>query len=794
MDKKKTLIKRLFVACLLITAATASMYAQGVKNIKFCDKKYEYGLGKDSITLFFNILDADGKPIRNIETSELSNYLVVKEEDNIISPSRSKISQINTGQRIPSEYTFSVLIDLSIPQSGKEKIYDAVSKLVNSAPNGCVYLSFFGDKVTQSYDLNKDNIERYRNIINNSTNNKYVYGALYAKLAEFSKSKAQFEESVIKEADYKRNEEIAKRAAANPDKNILFIFTEGYKSPSFEENIAFVEVTEYQQGTSHIVPTVFAFYYTEEGQDTDIENVLQGICNPHIKGRIGKYMPANNMDQVMKDFMEVVNDQMYDYAFAYKATDSKSYFGKTSYTAEWKGDKIGEGVFSIGTAEKPWPELPESATDSIMKIIIAIIVTLLTIAFFFLIYKVLIPLIKSKSFEVKYYKTYIPEANISRRRCHFCKQELVEGQKIVAKCQHIMHVHCWIDNGYKCSEYGQNCNSGIQQHVDFKETFTIKSLKECSQTMAGIFAGFISWIFYELAGRGGFETISQNIVSTFYTPKEGMADLSIECIGKTSAFLTIGLLLGFFLSIIFRYNDEYRKKDWKIVLKIIGLSLLTSAIGVVAFSIGADILCSLLSVIETTYVPWYCSFPAYMLFSISVALSLTIKSSIPMKSALIGGGVSSIIGFIVLCFSSVAGQMNMLLDFIIFGGGLGAAIVTVRMLAEKYYLVIKNGINANKKRIPIHKWMSSIGGGHKVSIGMTGDCEIQMNWEKNNKVAKEHAKIFIDHDRQLPVIKPLAAGVIYNARIELPVGKNCILSNGDTFKIGDTIFQYVESE
>ena len=793
MDKKKTLIQRMFVACLLFFIAATTVSAQNVKQIKFCDKKYEYGIGKDSITLYFNVLDLEDKPIRNLKESELSNYLVIKEDGNIISPTRSKTFQISTGQRIPSEYTFSVLVDLSIPEAGKAKIYDAICKLVESAPNGCVYLSFFGDEVTPSVALTKDYVTKFKDSFNKTSENKYFYGALYAKLAEFSKSKAEFEESVITSSDYKRNSEISQRAYKNQDQNILFVFAEGYKSPTIEENIAFLEVTEYQKGTTHIVPKVFAFYYTEEGQDADIENVLQGVCNPHVEGHEGKYMPANDMAQVLNDFMKVVNDQMYDYAFVYKATDSKKYFGKTSYVAEWKGDALGKGEFSIGSAEQPWPEHSESTMDTLIKFLIAILVTLLTIAFFFAVMKVLVPFIQSKAFKVKYYKKYVPEANVSRRICHYCKQEIQEGQSIVVKCKHIMHVHCWQQNGYKCAEYGQNCKTGIQSHVEWKELLTWKSLKDCHQTMAGIFAGFISWVLYELAGRGGFDGLSKTIVSTFYTAKEGLPDLSTECIGKTSAFLTIGLLLGFFLSMIFRYNDEYRKKDWKIALKIVGLSLLTSLIGVIAFAIGADILCSLLSAIGTTYIPWYCSFPAYILFSVGVALALTIKSSIPMKSALIGGGVSSIIGFIVLYFSSFAGQMNMLLDFIIYGGGLGASLVTVRMLAEKYFLVIQNGVRAGQ-RIPIHKWMNATGGGNKVSIGMTGDCEIQMNWEKSNKVAKEHVQLFIDHERQLPMIKPLATGVIYNTRAELPVGKPNVLSNGDNFKVGDTIFQYVETE
>jgi hypothetical protein len=43
------------------------------------------------------------------------------------------------------------------------------------------------------------------------------------------------------------------------------------------------------------------------------------------------------------------------------------------------------------------------------------------------------------------------------------------------------------------------------------------------------------------------------------------------------------------------------------------------------------------------------------------------------------------------------------------------------------------------------------------------------------------------------MLKPLAANVIYNVRTDLPVNKPIILSNNDTFKVGDTVFEYVEA-
>ena len=801
MDKTKKMIFRVFMVVGLFFS-TGLLNAQNVSEIQFCDRKYEYEMGKDSISLFFNLLDKYGNRVQELTPEQLEGWLAIKEDGKMIPSDRSKISFVNSGQRIPSKYTFSVLVDLSIPQKGKEQIYHTVARLIESAPDSCVYLSFFGDDVTPSTVVTRANYKYQKDNFSIQTENKYFYSGLYAKLLEFSENSTEKDSLIKVQSGYTKNTHIANKAKTNKDKNILFVFTEGSKRPS-DEDLIFNDVVEYQGTIANIVPKVIALYYTEKGEEPSIENTLKGICAPRdlngnlIYSREGKYLPSNNMTQVLKNFEEVVNDAMYDFSFTYRVDESQNYSRIVNYSGDWRGTDIGVGEFSIGTAERSWPIREEKATDLVLKYLYALLVTLGTIAFFFAIAKILIPYIRSKSFAIKYYKKYVPEANVSRRICHYCKQDIQPGQFVVTKCKHIMHVFCWQQNGYKCAEYGQNCKIGIQNHIEWKELFTLNSLKDCYQTISGIIAGFISWILYELFGRGCFNGLSEGIANIFYSNHSEISTLYLDCVNKTSSFLTIGLLLGFFLSLIFRYNDEYKKKDLKVWGKIIGLSLLTGIIGMIAFAVGAMILCFILSALETTYLPWYCSLPAYLLFSISVSLALTIKSTIPVKSALIGGLCSALIGFIVLYCSSRAnhtsGWMNMLLDFIIYGGGLGASLVTVRMLAEKYFLVIQNGVRAGQ-RIPIHKWMNATGGGNKVSIGMTGECEIQMNWEKSNKVAKEHVQLFIDYDKQLPMLKPLATGVIFNTRVELPVGRPSVLSNGDNFKIGDTIFLYQETD
>ena len=784
-------MKKLVLGCALL-ASLAQVNAQDVKKIEFCDKKYEYAEGKDSITLFLKVLNSNGKSCDDVTEANLSNYLVIKEDDNIIPKDNWILSSVNSGQRIPPGFTFSVLVDLSIPEEGKGQIFDAVGQLVQSAPDSCVFLSFFGDEVTPTQMVTKKNFQDFEQDFHKQSESKYFYGALYSKLVEFASDKAEYEDSVHMAAGYERNAAIARRAIAAKDKNLLFVFTEGNTRPT-DEIISFIEVEDYQKAAT-LMPKVYALYYTGEGVDEGVEMMLDAVTAPRdangdfIEDRQGMYMPSDNLASVLRNFEQVVKDAMYDFAFSYRATEDKVYNGLVKYTAEWQGSKVGEADFSIGSAETPWPVKAESTGDTITKVLVALLIALLTYAIFFLIMKVLVPSIKSKRFGMKYYKKYEPEANVSRRICTYCRQDIEPGQMVVMKCKHIMHVACWQQNGYKCVEYGQNCKDGIQDHVEWKEMFSKASLRDTYQTLAGILAALVSWIIFELTGRGLFQGLGEGIANAFISNKSLIGESAV----KVSALLTIGLLLGFFLSLVFRYFDEYRKKDAMIYLKIVGMSLLSGIIGMAAMAVGGIIFCLLVSSTGTPY--WYCSLPAYILFAVCVPLSLTIKSSIPMKSALLGGLIAAAIGFLVLMFGSIGNVewMPNLLNFIIFGGGLGASLVTVRMLAERYFLLIKNGVKAGQK-IPIHKWMNATGGGNKVTIGATGDCEVQMNWEKSNKVAKEHVQLYIDQAKTLPMLKALVPGVLYNMRTELPANKPTVLTNGDTFKIGDTIFEYVES-
>lgn len=794
MDKKKkmNILKTLLIVW-MTTMVILPLEAQSVKAVQFCGNSVNDTTGE--ISLFLKLIDRAGNPVTGLSESSIKDCLNVFEDKTIINWKDARIEKALSGQRIPGDMTFSVLVDLNIPKEGKQQIYDALKSLVESAPDSCVYISFFSDKVSNSELITSNDYAKIKDKFMQDGGINYFYSALYSKMAEFSLDVQKYESEIRVVDGYQKNPFISKRASLNKGKNILIVFT--YSGTELVRNmINYSVVTEFQE-TSSEAPKIYAFYYTGNSSPNDeVIDVLQDITeHPDLpENRRGKLLPSDDFDEIINSLGETISKQMYDYVFTYKA--QKDYYdGDTPFTAKWNDEDAGEAVLPIGSPEKHWqPHKNITIKDILIQGLVALLATLLTIAFFILVMKALIPWIKSKTFAAKYYKKYVPEANVLRKSCYYCKQDLQPGQTVVEKCEHVMHLHCWKINNYKCAEYGQNCNTGIQEHVEWNALFTKHTLRDCKQTISGILAGLVSWIIYVLTGSGSFmKFLAKPIVNTFYKVQGQASSLNNLCVEKVAAFLAIGFLLGFFLSLVFRYNDEYRTKNWKVLFKIFGLSLLSGLIGMAAFAVGGCILCAWLPYTHATNIPWYCSLPAYVLFSICTALSLTIKSSVPVKSAMLGGLCSAVIGFIVLYFGSFARDWAMLLNFIIYGGGLGASLVTVRALAEKYFLVIQNGVKAGQ-RIPIHKWMNATGGGNKVTIGMTGDCEIQMNWEKSNKVAKEHVQLYIDQSRSIPVIKPLANGVVYNTRAELPVGKPSVLTNGDTFKIGDTIFKYEETD
>ena len=442
MDKKKKIsaIKALFISLLFVW--TIPTYGQEVGEIRFEDKSYEYGVGKDSITLYLKVLDPNGVRCNDVYADDIRNHFDLKENGDTIPKDQWTVATLTEGQRIPSDFTISVLVDLSIPQSGKKDIYEAVRSLVESAHDSCVYLSFFGDWVSKSHLVTKRNYKEFEDRFYEHATSKYFYSALYAKLTEFNFGYTEYDSLIKTQNGYQKDERIFIRAKDAREKNLLFVFTEGNEIPQFEE-LDFIKITDYQ-GSADIRPKVYAFFYDAgNGIDENVERTLNGVSHPRdsehnlIPSCQGDYKSSDNIKTVLQEFEQAIRSEMYDFALAYQVPQNKSYSGRVEYTALWDKETKGSEVFSIGSPEKTWPVRRESAGSSALKYLIALLVAFLTVLLFIAVMKIIIPGIKSAAFSTRYYKKFKLADNVKTMTCPMCRCEIQPGQKVVKKCRHI---------------------------------------------------------------------------------------------------------------------------------------------------------------------------------------------------------------------------------------------------------------------------------------------------------------------------------------------------------------------
>ena len=112
MDKKKTLNMAVVLLVWMILCSICAI-AQTPSRLQFYDRSYDYGIGNDSIKLYFNLYGTDQKRVSNLSEENFNQFFVIEEDGKAID--NFSVRRISSGVRIPKDYTFSILLDQSIP-------------------------------------------------------------------------------------------------------------------------------------------------------------------------------------------------------------------------------------------------------------------------------------------------------------------------------------------------------------------------------------------------------------------------------------------------------------------------------------------------------------------------------------------------------------------------------------------------------------------------------------------------------------------------------------------------------
>ena len=774
---------------ILLTTLSLSACTQGnvlVFNTNESDSQYinfietAHSPNADSIYHRFNIINSHTNSKELIGDINIADIEMVSTDNPFTVEGIKRLPTLGGGT-IPSNIIVSLLVDRSIHTEDMYNIKNAVSYIVDNLPDNTVYISFFDDNLQSSKRITPDNFDLFDDLFSVTTNNKILFDVALMKFQELcgsitlNSNDIQFTSSIHDESI----------------KKILLILSDGRVDANN------IRTADNIQQFSDIVQTldddpnnkqhveIHALRYGERNDDVDftLSYLCVDIRNSNVRG--GSYFadPVAFIEN-----LQVSDNSKPDYELIITNPKGKIYYGQEYSTAlqiTKNGTNIsGKYDFAIGTLITP---LTTGSDNIFLQLAYELLFSLILIGLCFLVMQLVIPFIRFRfeNFNNKYVRNYSFEAD-TVIKCHYCQNELRDGDEIVKKCHHTVHKHCWIENGCKCTDYPKNCKHGKQFFYEAGSPFSIKNRPYYTKwALYGMAGGLISLLIFQTLFYF-FPTFLNPFIQWILSLFNGAVDnpISSAYYPKLGALLIINVLLGFIFVLIFSILNKYRqvKKDSALILLL--RSIAGAVFAFISFILGAIIfiLCNAPStIILLEWLPW-------LLSGFAIGAALVFRTNIVFKQIIPGMIVSGVLCFLILLTGCLFGNYAVVCGLMFFGAGTGISFISARKILHKYYLKYTG---EKQETIAIHKWMSIAGGSSDVSIGSSTDATIRMTWDNHPSIKDIHVKLFCNRKDQLPYIKMFSNDVTFNG-VFAQNNEEYRLKNGVKFSIGNTEFQYVE--
>lgn len=751
----------------------------------------------------FKILDQSGKKVfvNSLENGDIS-VLEYGAGGDTMAPVVDSIIDIRQKKVVSDKLSMLFLVDRSgsISQSVLDEQREQIAHLLEVLPNTNIYLSFMDSTVTASKRITKENFkEEYLEFKVQEGTQKYLYKAILSKMEELAGRPGNHYGEVAQEP-----------ALKDSTQKILFVFTDGRvvdEEDNFIGGASFFEwkgeiITLSQKeklGEFPYIP-IHCIYIGSGAAINDIRDEMEALCNvaPSRDALKGRFHTLFNVDKLQETLLGTIDSIAADYMLVLKNPAGKVYDGAehklTIKVREQNGvNASGDIRYSFGSQHVPI--IVPSETQSVSRvytIFIGILYGLLFVALAYVILQYLLPWIKYKIFCKKYiikYRASQNGATVEQQHCYHCKEAFQDGDEIVVKCEHVVHLECWKENRNRCPEYGvHNCTKGIHYYNQERLSDPRNAPYFLMWLVYGLLAGLVSWVFMRLLySETMFSSLITGLVDMLHpSSEETMVVPALNFLPKIQPLLLCGILLGFFITLFFSYQIEFRKKNLKIWGFILTRSLVGSLLGFLSFLIGSVAIIALgkdTNCIYTDWIPW-------AVFAVAIACTLSFKTDIKLKSALMGGLISVLISFLVLFIATFAKEILSMFSYMIYAAGFGIAIAVVHYVSEKYFLRVSGPVK--ERDIAIYKWMSVTGGFNRVTIGKSIDCILEMNWDDSDNIADKQVEIYLENDR--PYCKALSDGTRLANGQFLQKNQVILLSHGTEFTIGNSLFTYIEKD
>ena len=715
-------------------------------------------------------------------------------------PKLVKVEELASQQMQQLGIKMLALIDLSVSQTLVDQERQAVSEMRNLFANKNLFVAFIkGTTVTESMPVTDYVMKNY--FVSCDSTKKYLYRSILTKIGEMSDSTtwakgAKHTAMVIMSdgATYEEDQPMDPQHFEVEHE----LATCAINFPLYYANLS---LSDDDLSDDDILGNLGELSFQSLGDtDEDVENysVLESRCTASK----GLYQKEFNWPTIEVNIQKMYGLDMADYRFTLENPDHKVYRGRhgrdlqiACYDA--KTDSLlvqGNCFYSLGSVYRPVIVNPSPLYNVLLE---GTIYALLLILFIYAVLQLLVPYIRYRLFKkkhiVSYSTTQIGAGGLMLAdSCYLCKAPFVEGDQVVTKCQHSMHLDCWNENQYQCPEYGRHCKDGRHYYNQHQLFDPQNSTFYLNWIIAAIVAGLAAWIAYTAQMHPMLSSLAEKFILVFTNTKPDTTEASaylVEYGANINHFPAFGLCIGFFLTLMLSCMSVAKREPLPRVAEIALRAVLGGLGSLIFFTLGGIISVALgleENAIIVDWIPW--SLTGYW-----IALCVTWGTRIRIRHTLVIGAfvvglVSTYLWTWLYAGSTVDYRVTLLINFILFAVAMAISIANSAPRSERYFLAVSGIIK--QMDVALYKWFKA-NPNDVVTIGHSVDCHLQLSWDIQSTIAPIQAEIRLV--RGVPRLYALEDGVFVAGK-HVDVGKGIRLYHGKTFSIGQTTFTYIEKD
>lgn len=678
----------------------------------------------------------------------------------------------------------------------QEKVVRNLKKLFS--PNH-LHIAFMRNKtVTETMEATDYVLDNYFKAV---PGEKYLYRSILAKVEEFKS------DSVARPLQVVRDSVLP----LLPEQKIMIVFSDGkvydHNRPTDPDHYALQQrMVQYADSVSEFPVFYLNMKDTGEGTvesdsvevtDEEAKNMLTVFC----RNTGGKYIETYNRNLVLSDMLKQLHKEYADYQFTFVNPDLKIYRGmkRKLQIGCYKGDSLIASDYIYYNAGSVYNPIIVNGFTTFQVILQGTLLGLLTLLLIYLLFQFLVPAIRYLIFRKKYVTRYVNK-NMSyngmlvEQSCYFCKAPFVAGDKIVVKCQHVVHETCWKENGYKCPEYGRNCKTG-SHYYNLQNLFDPHNASfYLSWILAGALAGLIAWVSFTANAHNNENLTLVKLIHLIFgvDTNSPQAVVLMEEYGSHLFYLPFyGMNIGFFLTLTLSALTSHGRWWWKRSLIVVIKSIAGGVCGYLSFFIGCVISIALNFTDNSFLVDWI----PWLISGFGIAFAVSYGTDIKLKKALVGAAISIVFGLGSMylwsfAFNSLVDTREfLLLSYMIYSIGFAISVAATSPKSERYFLRVEGPIK--EMDIAIYKWMGAANPSRRISIGKSVNCNLQMTWDITSPIAPEQAEVRMMNGYLYLIA--LEEGVLFDKKPLKPLVKKR-LYHGSRFVIGKTTFTYIEKD